>query len=360
MYEYNQPDLSKEKYIRYGIPAIKEHLPELFKPKPTEAKPVIAVVDGGIRHDNRNYEIFKNPAEKLDGTDTDKNGYVDDIEGYNFAKYNNDTSRTGGHAGQVARILTECNPNILRLLDVTIRGKASPTHWSGLSGLIYAGIMKCVAANFSYVTDSNTMFAYAIEKMAENDCVLLATTANSRVSLSEDYKYPASIVALHEDRDPSKPLRFNNILVTAPITLDHKIVAQWDKEQVLVLGYAGASSWAAPIAGNLIATMKYLEPSLTSGELVDLVCQGATQYSELEGKSKFGVINYKSSIEKLLGKKLESVSSPAPEPIEYEGPEPIKEERPIKAPPTPPKPIIRTVKEITFKYNNNKEKTFLI
>lgn len=334
MYKYKQPDLSKEEYIRYGIPAIKEHLPELFEPKPSEDKPTIAVVDGGINHDNKNYEVFENPREKIDGTDTDKNNYVDDVRGYNFAKYNNDMSRTGGHAAKVARILTECNPNILKLLDVTIRGESSPAHWSGLSGLIYAGIMKCVAANFSYATNSSTMFDYVINEMAKNDCVLLATTSNSKSCLSENRTYPASTIALHENNDPSKPLRFNNILVTAPITLDHKIVAQWDKNQVLVLGYASASSWSAPIAGNLIASMKYLEPSLTSEELVDLVCQGAKQYSELEGRSKFGVINYKQSIEKLLGKKLESVSVTKPAP--------------------------KTIKEITLKYDDGAEKTFSV
>lgn len=360
-----KPELLKEEYIRYGIPDIEEYLPELFEPKNTEEKPFIAVADNGIRHDNGLFEIYKNPKEIVDGKDSDNNGYIDDTEGFNFSQKNNNMDYTGGHAGNVARVLTECNPNIIRLLDIIIKERSNPSHWDAIEGLLYAAKMKATAVNFSYVTNSNTMFKYVAQKLQENDCILLAPTGKGSKSLSEDYTYPASIIASRKDQDPSKPLLFHNIIVTAAITLDHKIVAQWDSEQVLVLGYSGAPSFAAPIPGNLIAMMKYLEPSLNSEELVDLVCGGAIQYTELDGKSKHGVINYKKSIEILLGKKLETVISPPiivePKPEPEPLPQPIEDEPIVHGMPEPNPPVVsRSIKKIKFKYNDNSEKTFTL
>jgi len=47
---------------------------------------IVAVVDSGIdiSHEDLKGKIWKNPKEKLNGKDDDGNGYIDDINGWNF------------------------------------------------------------------------------------------------------------------------------------------------------------------------------------------------------------------------------------------------------------------------------------
>src|SRR5690606_21765756 len=59
---------------------LKEH-----KRKPTEL--VVAVIDGGVQADHIDLKdnMWVNPKEKPgNGKDDDKNGYIDDINGWNF------------------------------------------------------------------------------------------------------------------------------------------------------------------------------------------------------------------------------------------------------------------------------------
>lgn len=55
----------------------------VFK-KPTEV--IVAIVDSGIdiNHEDLKPAIWVNPKEKVNGIDDDKNGYIDDIHGWNF------------------------------------------------------------------------------------------------------------------------------------------------------------------------------------------------------------------------------------------------------------------------------------
>ena len=83
---------------------------------------VVAIVDTGIdrTHPALASHMWKNSREQVDGVDNDGNGLVDDIDGWNFADNNNDTSEkaddpqttVAGHgtfiAGLVAMLAPEC------------------------------------------------------------------------------------------------------------------------------------------------------------------------------------------------------------------------------------------------------------
>lgn len=59
---------------------------EFLKNKKTKKQPIVAILTTGIDHEHEYLEksIWVNPKEKDDGKDNDKNGYVDDINGWNF------------------------------------------------------------------------------------------------------------------------------------------------------------------------------------------------------------------------------------------------------------------------------------
>ncbi len=68
----------------YGVSTEKTYR-ELLKGKKSTPV-VVAVIDGGteVKHEDLQSVIWINPNEKLNGLDDDKNGYVDDINGWSF------------------------------------------------------------------------------------------------------------------------------------------------------------------------------------------------------------------------------------------------------------------------------------
>ena len=67
---------------------------EFLKGKKVKTRPIVALIGTGIdtEHEALKANIWKNKKEKEDGKDNDKNGYVDDMNGWNFI---------GGKDGQV-------------------------------------------------------------------------------------------------------------------------------------------------------------------------------------------------------------------------------------------------------------------
>jgi subtilisin family serine protease len=77
---------------------------------------IIALSDTGVdlTHPDLARNIYTNPGEiPLNGVDDDKNGFVDDVHGFNVADQNGDTSDAVGHGTQKAGIIAaEMNNNV--------------------------------------------------------------------------------------------------------------------------------------------------------------------------------------------------------------------------------------------------------
>src|SRR3989344_5492203 len=74
----------------------------------TGVNTVIAVIDTGValNHDDLVGKFWINPDEVPDNhIDDDKNGYVDDVNGYNFYQNNNDLTDQNGHGTAIAGIM---------------------------------------------------------------------------------------------------------------------------------------------------------------------------------------------------------------------------------------------------------------
>lgn len=79
--------------------------------KKAKKRPVVALIGTGmdVEHEDLKHAIWMNPKEKLNQKDDDKNGLVDDINGWNFI---------GGKDGQVMEALTrEGEREFFRLKD---------------------------------------------------------------------------------------------------------------------------------------------------------------------------------------------------------------------------------------------------
>ena len=82
---------------------------DFLKGKKVKARPIVALIGTGIdlEHEALKANLWKNAKDKPDGKDNDKNGYVDDVNGWNFI---------GGKDGQVMSFVTrEGEREFLRL-----------------------------------------------------------------------------------------------------------------------------------------------------------------------------------------------------------------------------------------------------
>ncbi|HJA14160.1 MAG TPA: S8 family serine peptidase [Candidatus Butyricimonas faecavium] len=84
---------------------------DFLKGKKIKKRPVVALIGSGmdVEHEDLKQAIWVNPKEKSDGKDNDKNGLIDDINGWNFL---------GGKDGQVMEsTMREGDREYLRLKD---------------------------------------------------------------------------------------------------------------------------------------------------------------------------------------------------------------------------------------------------
>ena len=93
----------------YGVEVNKAY--EFLKGKKVKKHPVVAFIGTGmdVEHEDLKGAIWFNQKEKADGKDNDKNGWIDDINGWNFL---------GGNDGQVMEsLMQEGDREFLRLKD---------------------------------------------------------------------------------------------------------------------------------------------------------------------------------------------------------------------------------------------------
>ena len=68
---------------------------------------IVAVLDSGIKLDHPEFSgrLWTNPNETLNGIDDDNNGYIDDINGWDFANNDDDPTDDNGHGTNVTGII---------------------------------------------------------------------------------------------------------------------------------------------------------------------------------------------------------------------------------------------------------------
>ncbi len=72
-----------------------------------DASIIVAILDSGAKldHPEFNGRIWENPNETVNGIDDDNNGYIDDINGWDFANNDNTPTDDHGHGTNVAGIV---------------------------------------------------------------------------------------------------------------------------------------------------------------------------------------------------------------------------------------------------------------
>ena len=177
---------------------------------------IVAVCDTGvmINHEDLEANIWVNPGETgidekgrdkaTNGIDDDGNGYVDDVNGWNVANWNNDVSDVDGHGTHVAGTIGAVGDNGLGVCGVNWRVRIMPVRFVDdggsfassadlAKGLEYAIVNGAHVSNHSWSgpTQSGVLYEMIQRAMASNHLVV-CSAGNVAKNLDNNPVYPAA------------------------------------------------------------------------------------------------------------------------------------------------------------------------
>lgn len=170
---------------------------------------VVAVVDTGvyIGHEDLKDNIWRNPGEiPGNGRDDDRNGYVDDVNGFDFWMYDStvyDQEDGDQHGTHVAGIIGAVGDNGVGIAgvnhDVTIMpvkflGPWGGGEYEGAEAIIYAVDNGADVINCSWGGPYSEVIEQALQYAAERGVVVAVAAGNDSADVDEnrEWVYPAS------------------------------------------------------------------------------------------------------------------------------------------------------------------------
>ncbi|QOV24145.1 S8 family peptidase [Anabaenopsis elenkinii] len=252
---------------------------------------VVAVLDTGVdyNHPDLKDNIWVNPSEiPGNGIDNDRNGYIDDTQGWNFADNSNNVIDLNGHGTHVAGTIAGGN-NGFGVTGIAYDAKIMPVkvlnqQGSGSSNAVAEGIYYAVNNGARVINLSlgsnfpNSTLADAIEYASSRDAVVIMASGNNGYPLTG---YPARYannwgLAVGAVDSNNRLANFSNRAglnsfpyVTAPG------VGIYSSLPGNEYGTYSGTSMAAPHVSGVVALMLSANPNLTHGEIRQIIMETA-------------------------------------------------------------------------------------
>lgn len=248
---------------------------------------VVAVIDSGvdITHPALTGRIWTNPKETADGRDSDGNGYVDDVNGWNFARNTNrlfDDATLDSHGTHVAGIIVGTAQSQVGFRPVAPDAKVMPLKF--IDG--EAGRLSDAIAAIRYAYDNGADLINASwggeqpssalrQVLAETPIPVVISAGNLGAALEDKPSYPASFgldttIAVAAHTNDAKLADFSSysrdlVDVAAP---GAHILGPWPNSRMAI---ASGSSQAAPHVSGVVALALQRHPDLSPVEVATAV-----------------------------------------------------------------------------------------
>lgn len=179
----------------------------------------VGIVDEGVMYNHPDLvnNMWTNPNEIVDGIDNDRNGYIDDVRGWDFA--NNDasvydglsTNNVDAHGTHVSGTIGGLGNNSIGVVGMNWNVKIIPTKFLGIGGGSTSNAVKAidyltnlkknkkiniVASNNSWGGGSySKLLLAAIQRADKAGILFIAAAGNAGSNIDASPNYPASYIS---------------------------------------------------------------------------------------------------------------------------------------------------------------------
>lgn len=297
-------------------------------PPPSSDAPIVVVLDGGVdvRHSDLDEALFVNTAETAgDGIDNDNNGIVDDIHGFNVGTGKGDVFQGRGtdHGTHVAGIIAAEDNGVGNTGFAA--GKAKVMSIGGLydgadlltnfeKSVDYMVQMKQAGHNIRVVNASFgdeyrnpadvARWQAAIQKLADNDILLVAATANgngsnmnnvSDMPANVDLPNVLTVAAMDQRNDKLASFSSHGDKVVELAAVGENVLSTVPNNRHQTMS---GTSMATPTVAATAALIMSINPNLTAAEVRQILVDTVEADSDLKGKvSTAGKLDIQAALE---------------------------------------------------------------
>ncbi|MDS0528039.1 S8 family serine peptidase [Clostridium sp. SHJSY1] len=296
-----------------GIPGIDIGAEKAWDITKGSSNVVVAVIDTGVdyTHPDLSNNIWKNTKEIPNNyIDDDQNGYIDDVNGWDFYNSDNSPMDDNGHGTHVSGTIAASGngagvigvaPNVkimpLKFLNSVGKGYLADV----LNAINYANKMGAKISNNSW---GGTVYSQALYDAVSNyGGLFIAAAGNLGTDNDSAGTYPASfnlpnIISVASVDNRGSLSSFSNygassVDVAAP---GEDI---YSTEPYNTYGYESGTSMATPHVSGIAALLLSVNPSNTTANIKDSITKSVVKLSNLNGKvATGGMVNAYEAIKK--------------------------------------------------------------
>lgn len=266
--------------------------------------PIVAVLDSGVDYRHKVFTqsggLWINQKEIAgNGVDDDRNGFIDDVNGWNFYANNNSPLDDDGHGTHVAGIVVGLSTDIFSDPISAAKVRVMPLKFLGADGsgdtasavraVDYAIMNGARVINASWGGGSYSRSLHeAFSRAYSNGLLLVAASGNFGTNNDQSPIYPASLeipglIAVAASTSYDTLASFSNF---GPISVHLAApgVAISSTYPNNTFGYSSGTSMAAPFIAGLAAMLLREAPNLSGYQLKDLLVHSVDTSVSFSGK----------------------------------------------------------------------------
>lgn len=307
-----------------GLPGADSSLSAAWDVTTGSKSVIVAVVDSGTDylHPDLAANIFVNTGEiPGNGIDDDNNGYIDDVNGYDFADADNDPMDFVGHGTHVAGTIGAVGDNGIGTVGVNWNVSVlplkigadlgGPLSSAAIEAINYAVSIGAAVSNHSYGIAPSAALSAAADNAEAQGHIIVCSAGNASSNNDAFPSYPANlpnpnVVSVAATTQTDSLAGFSNfgrntVDIGAP---GENIWSTTPRAASLFYGpnydFSDGTSMASPMVAGAIALLRSVAPSAPFQTIIDAIYNGADKIPALTNRvSSGGRLNVQGALQQL-------------------------------------------------------------